>query len=330
MKNSTHYQKYSNNTFSTIKLPQYSFRDIENYFSKLGSDAIENIMIVVQLIAFLFQIIRFYKTKSSRGFSKFICLFLFLGNALRISLCLGTNFKKGILYQSTAIVILQVILIHLSIKYQEDSLNSSKLELHEIKSNDKQLNLENKNNINIIKNFIAAYFSKTFKPKYFRCLFCFKGLNTTHFWDWTEEKQYYKYMLSILLLLLPLMAVFKKNELFLKIINLLSILFISLFCLPQIISTYKSKVTRNISFLMFLFCFLVDTFKLFFYIKYKAQKQLILGVWIQIVLEMILLFQIVLYRNNTFKEKNRMISNKKQIDEINQLMKSIDELNIGK
>ena len=327
MKNTTiNKQNYSNNI-----LPQYSFKNIENYISKLGSDRIENIMMSAQLIAYLFQIIRFYKTKSSKGFSKFICLFLFLGNILRISLCFGTNFKKRILYQSSAIVFLQIILIHLIIKFQDDPLNNSKAELQEIKSsNDKQLNIENKNNINIIKNFIAAYFSKTFKPKYFRWLFCCKGLNPQTFWNWTEEKQYYKYMLLIVVLLFPLCSVFKKNEIFFKMINFLSIFFVALFCLPQVLSNFKSKVTRNISFLMYFFWFLVNCFKLFFYIKYKAQRQLILGVWIQIVLEIILLVQIILYRNNTFKEKNRMISNKKQIEEINQLMKSIDELNVGK
>ena len=329
MKNTTiniNKQNYSNNI-----LHQYSFKNIENYISKLGSDKIENIMIAIQLIANLFQIIRFYKTKSSRGFSKFICLFLFLGNVLRISLCFGTSFKKRIIYHSLGIVFLQIILIHLSIKFQGDPLNNSKAELREIKSsNDKQLNIENKNNINIIKNFIAAYFSKTFKPKYFRWLFCCKGLNPQTFWNWSEEKQYYKYMLLIVVLLFPLCTAFKKNEIFFKVINLLSIFFVSLFCLPQVLSTYKTKVTRNISFLMYFCWFLVNCFKLFFYIKYKAQRQLILGVWIQIVLEIILLIQIILYRNNTFKEKNRMISNKKQIEEINQLMKSIDELNVGK
>ena len=329
--NSLHKHNYSNIIFKNRQLSQYSFKNIENYISKLGSDRIENIMIAAQLIAYLFQIIRFYKTKSSRGFSKFICLFLFLGNVLRISLCFGTNFKKGILYQSIAIVILQIILIHLSVKFQDDPLNSSITELHQIKSsNDKQLNIESKNNINIIKNFIAAYFSKTFKPKYFRWLFCCKGFNPNIFWNWPEEIQYYKYMLFIILVLFPLCTIFKKNEIFFKIINLLSIFFVALFCLPQILSTFKLKLTRNISFLMYLCWFLVDTFKLFFYIKYKAQKQLILGVWIQMVLEMILLVQIIIYRNNTYKEKNRMISNKKQIEEINQLMKSIDELNVGK
>ena len=327
MKNTTvNKQNYSNNI-----LPQYSFKNIENYISKLGSERIENIIISAQLIAYLFQIIRFYKTKSSKGFSKFICLFLFLGNILRISLCFGTNFKKRILYQSSAIVFLQIILIHLIIKFQDDPLNNSKAELQEIKSsNDKQLNIENKNNINIIKNFIAAYFSKTFKPKYFRWLFCCKGLNPQTFWNWTEEKQYYKYMLLIVVLLFPLCSVFKKNEIFFKMINFLSIFFVALFCLPQVLSNFKSKVTRNISFLMYFCWFLVNCFKLFFYIKYKAQRQLVFGIWIQIVLEIILLVQIIIYRNNTFKEKNRMISNKKQIEEINQLMKSIDELNVGK
>ena len=48
-----------------------------------------------------------------------------------------------------------------------------------------------------------------------------------------------------------------------------------------------------------------------------------------VLLDSIVIIQLVLYRNNDFKEMEKH-QNKKQIEEINQLMKSIDELNVAK
>ena len=52
-----------------------------------------------------------------------------------------------------------------------------------------------------------------------------------------------------------------------------------------------------------------------------------IGMGIIVLFDLILTTQLIMYRNNDFKkiEKNQ---NKKQIDEINQLMKSIDELTV--
>ena len=125
------------------------------------------LMIFCPLIVYLFQIRKFYKTKSSKGFSKYMCLLLFLGNILRVFFWYGIRFKKALLYQSLGVVIFQIIFIHLCIKFQEESYNSTTY-LPEIKNiNDSQTKLETKSNINIIKNFIGEYCSKPFKPNVF-------------------------------------------------------------------------------------------------------------------------------------------------------------------
>ena len=81
---------------------------------------------------------------------------------------------------------------------------------------------------------------------------------------------------------------------------------------------------------MMIFCwFFGDCFRIYYNIKYRAPKQLVIGIYVQVMLDLIVLFQLIIYRKNNFKEKDNN-SNKKQIEEINQLMKSIDELNFGK
>ena len=79
-----------------------------------------------------------------------------------------------------------------------------------------------------------------------------------------------------------------------------------------------------------IFCwFLGDSFRLFYNIKFNAPLQLIIGISVQVVLDFVVLLQLIFYRNNDFAQTTKNI-NKKQIEEINQLMKSIDELNTGK
>ena len=75
--------------------------------------------------------------------------------------------------------------------------------------------------------------------------------------------------------------------------------------------------------------FLGDSFRLFYNIKFNAPLQLIIGISVQVVLDFVVLLQLIFYRNNDF-QKSTKNTNKKQIEEINQLMKSIDELNTAK
>ena len=171
-------------------LSQISHKKNHKVITKTSYNGMDIAMIIVPLIAYLFQILKFNKTKSSKGFSKFICLFLFLGNILRIFFWYGTRFRKVLLYQSIGIVLFQIILIHLCVKYQDDS----KLYFPEIKNTNDISTIESKNNINIIKNFIFAYFSK----------------NNKLFWNWTEEKEYYKFIFFISALL-GIFSYFLKN-----------------------------------------------------------------------------------------------------------------------
>jgi uncharacterized protein with PQ loop repeat len=290
-----------------------------NIFTLITSYGMDLSMICAPLIAYLFQINKFYKTKSSRGFSKYLCLLLFLGNIFRIFFWFGTRFKNVLLYQSIGIVIFQIILIHLCIKFQEKSYNSSRSYLPDI-----QLKIEKRSNINLVKNFIAEYYSKTFKPK--QC----QLFNPKLFWKWTKEIEYYKFMCVLTAFLSFLTFFLKKNKLFFQIIGVLCSIFEASVCFPQVIKNCKTKVTKNISFTMIFCWFLGDTFKLFYNIHYKAPIQLIMSISLQISLDFVVLCQIIMYRKNNFTEKNKINANKKQIEEINQLMKSIDEMNVQK
>ena len=315
------------NSLNNIFIRLLSEEAIENSFKfkiyKIFNYSIDFAMIIAPSLTYAFQIIKFNKTKSSQGFSKFICLLIFLGNLLRIFFWLGKRFKKTLLYQSILTVILQIILVHYFMKYQ-----NKKLYLQDIKvpSTNKQLKIEKKNNINLIKNYIAAYFSKTFKPKMFNLS---KIFSIKIFWNWQEEIEYYKFMVLVLIILSILFSIFRKNNLFLQIIGSLSASFEALTCFPQVVENCRTKVTKNISFIMVVCWFFGDSFRFGYNLYYKSPVQLTVGMGIMVLFDSILVMQLIMYRNNDFKELEKH-QNKKQIEEINQLMKSIDELNVAK
>ena len=312
-----------NNIFIRILAEKAIQKSYKNKFPKIFNMSVDLAMIAAPSLAYLFQIIKFNRTKSSQGFSKFICLLIFLGNLLRIFFWFGKRFKKTLLYQSIGAVFFQILLVHYFMKYQ-----NKKLYLQDIKvpSTNKQLRLEKKNNINLIKNYIAAYFSKTFKPRMFSLS---KIFSIKNFWNWQEEIEYYKFMTLFFIILSLLFSVFKKNNIFLQIIGSLSASFEALTCFPQIIENCRTKVTKNVSFMMIIFWLFGDSFRLCYNLYYKTPLQLKVGMGIMVLLDSIVIIQLVLYRNNDFKEMEKH-QNKKQIEEINQLMKSIDELNIAK
>ena len=104
-----------------------------------------------------------------------------------------------------------------------------------------------------------------------------------------------------------------------QLIGVMSALFETFICVPQAVSNCRTKFTKNISFMM-IFCWLIgDSFRLFYNVRYNAPLQLIIGILFQIIINSIVLIQLILYRNNNVKEKERTNPNKKQIEEINQL-----------
>jgi uncharacterized protein with PQ loop repeat len=274
------------------------FKTIINY----GMDIL---MVIAPLLTYCFQIFKFANTKSSKGFSKFICFLLFMGNILRVFFWFGIHFKKTLLYQSIGIVIFQVILIHLCIKYQEIP-------------SQKQILPSNENNNQI-------EFDSLSKRKFIKDLLNWKNtLKIKNIWRWTIEVEYYKFMFLVIFLLSMSYLVLGKFKIFYHLIGIMSAGFESMTCVPQVVENYKTKNVKNISFLMMFFWFCGDSFRLYYNIRYNAPIQMILAVAIQVTADLIVCIQLCFYKDRDLKSK------KIKMEEINSVIKNVDELNIIK
>ena len=288
--------------FLLRNLSDLSKKTKRSFLSKLTEFGMDVAMISAPLLTYLFQINKFHKTKSSKGFSKFICLLLFLGNIFRIFFWFGTHFKRTLLYQSIGIVIFQVILIHLCIKYQDISSL-----------------INNTNNRNSGKPLIYHFINwkKTLSPK--------------NIWKWTKEIEYYKFMLLIIFILSFLGSLLNKFKIYYNLLGIFSAFFESLTCVPQAVTNCQTKNTRNLSFSMIFFWFMGDSFRLYYNIRFKAPIQMIIGIGVQVTLDIIVCLQICVYNKRNLGDTAiiKVISKNKN-NAINNLMKKIDELNIIK
>ena len=289
------------NSFSNIILRNLTSVKKKSILTQLMEFGMDVAMISAPLLTYFFQINKFLQTHSSKGFSKFICLLLFLGNIFRIFFWFGTHFKKTLLYQSIGIVIFQVILIHLCVKYQDNSL------------------ISRSNNITYEKPLIyyLTNWKKTLEPK--------------KIWKWTKEIEYYKFMSLIGLILLIFEIFIGKYKIYYNLLGVFSAFFESMTCVPQAVNNCQTKNTRNISFQMIFFWFLGDSFRLYYNIRFKSPLQMIIGISFQVTLDLIVCAQICFYnKRNLGESKIIKVIPKNKVRAINNLMKKIDELNIIK
>lgn len=250
-------------------------------------------------INYVFQAIKFHKTKSSKGFSKLLCLVVLLSHSFRILFWFGKPFKYSLLLQSVLVNVVLLYLIHLCLKFNgkknnlsnsnsrnvesiSTSTSSSGLEIDKPMKKEKE---ENDSFLKVIKscvNFLNL--SKTLNPRYF--------------WRWDEECEYYKFyflLLATIAVIIRMVYFFYQN--IIEFIGAGSVVLELISSIPQIYEICKDKQTNNISKLMVLMWFLGNIYKLMYNYLYKQPLQLIIGGLISVLLNLILVIQIIIYRN---------------------------------
>ncbi|KAJ5075176.1 pq-loop repeat-containing protein 1-like protein [Anaeramoeba ignava] len=78
-------------------------------------------MVFGPVSGFIYQLMKILKTKSSEGFSSYLCLILTTSNILRIYFWFGNRFSQALVLQSICMITVQVILLRYVIKYRMDS-----------------------------------------------------------------------------------------------------------------------------------------------------------------------------------------------------------------
>ena len=283
------------------------FPDYFNYslFTKIS----DILMIFCPSFGYIAQVNKFKETKSSEGFSKFLCLILLISKILIIYFWIGKQFTIVLLYQSITVIIFQFYLIHVSLYYEN---SNKKNEYKPLSTNEYSLKLNN----NIYDNNIINL-----------------SIDFSNFWKWKNEKEYYKFIIYFFIILSLITNVFYNFPYYFEYIGTISAGLESIIVVPQIYSNYITKNVENISNIMILMWFCGDSFKTIYYYYSNSPIQLIICGILQILLDVIIIFKYYYYNDNKKNMKNNLKkmefnfkkNNKDNDNENNVLMKDGDE-----
>ena len=239
---------------------------------------------------YIFQVQKFHKTKSSKGFSVLICLSNIISHTIKVFFWFGKKFKYTLLVQSISVIIMQLYLIYLTLKYK-DTHTVSSTEASELIP----INRSKKEKITNCINEHLLDWSKT--------------LNTKLIWRWNNSIEYYKfYFLMIFVFTIISLIIGFDNEYYANITGSLSITLDMICSLPQIIEIYKTKDQRNISKIMVFMWFCGNVIKIYYNHVNNSPIQLIIGSYIQVFCNLVLMYLLLYYYIYNKKEPMNSIN----------------------
>lgn len=242
-------------------------------------------------INYIFQAVKFNKTKSSHGFSCYLCLVTMMAHTTKIYYWFGERYKYTLLIQSILVNLILLYILYQCVEYREKKEKASSESL-----------LNNKDNIP--------------KSKTKECLcdffFCRKTFNLKLFWRWDNIIEYYKFFVFILALLTGLLFGFGiENKIYADVLGYTNLILETLCSLPQIIEMYRTKNQRNISKRMILLWFCGNLIKIYYNYYNDSPLILIIGGYIQVYFNIILIGQIIYYYQKNRKESKESHDNNK-------------------
>lgn len=122
--------------------------------------------------------------------------------------------------------------------------------------------------------------------------------NLRFFWRWTDLLSYLEFLCLFTALLALAMYLFIDCEVFVETVGYCALVIESMLGLPQVLKNYKKKSVLGMSLSMVAMWLAGDTFKTGYFIANDVPFQFWLCGLLQITIDLLILFQVCLFRQN--------------------------------
>ncbi|KAG6460866.1 hypothetical protein O3G_MSEX012272 [Manduca sexta] len=256
-------------------------------------------MIIGGVAPYIPQYRQIKRSQDAEGFSLYVCLALLIANTLRILFWFGKRYELPLLIQSIVMNITMFVMIHLCVTVRK-------------------------------KNQIIRARERIFTGAIFMLyilLCCVNGsaqpddtahwldqrsatnggekphrfydMERKYFWAWTDFQSYVDCMLVFSVLGAAITYLLIEFSPFVELIGFLAVFTEAMLGAPQIAKNHQNKSTEGMSVSMVVMWTCGDVFKTAYFIIREAPTQFWVCGSLQVSLDVIILFQVWLYRHNT-------------------------------
>ncbi|XP_018322432.1 PQ-loop repeat-containing protein 1 isoform X2 [Agrilus planipennis] len=133
----------------------------------------------------------------------------------------------------------------------------------------------------------------------------FTDFDPKFFWNWSDFQSYVDCMLVFTIITSILMYVLIRWIYFVEMVGFLAVFTEAMLGTPQLIKNYQNKSTEGMSILMVVMWTCGDIFKTLYFLFRDAPLQFWVCGSIQVVVDVLILFQVYLYRGNVEPQRVR-------------------------
>ncbi|XP_063700553.1 solute carrier family 66 member 2 isoform X1 [Culicoides brevitarsis] len=245
-------------------------------------------MVLGGVLPYVPQYRQIKQTQDADGFSLYVCLSLLMANTLRIFFWFSKRYELPLVVQSIVMNITMFLMIHLCVRVKR---SNAILEAKErVFSGDERATLDSK------ENEVMGLPSQKLKKAHSR--HHLSDFDASYFWAWTDFQSYLDFMLvvwaigaAVTYLMLPFVW-------FMEIVGFMAVFIEAMLGAPQFLKNFRTKSTQGMSIQMVLMWLIGDMFKTVYFIVRDAPTQFWLCGSLQVSLDIAILCQVWMYRNN--------------------------------
>ncbi|XP_004931076.1 PQ-loop repeat-containing protein 1 isoform X2 [Bombyx mandarina] len=240
-------------------------------------------MIIGGVAPYIPQYRQIKKTQDAEGFSLYVCLALLIANTLRILFWFGKRYELPLLIQSIVMNVTMFVMIHLCVSVRKkNQIIRARERIFTAQPDETARWLNQRSGI-----------SGGEKPHRFY------DMERKYFWAWTDFQSYVDCMLVFSVLGAAVTYLLIEFSPFVELIGFMAVFTEAMLGAPQIAKNLQNKSTEGMSVSMVIMWTCGDIFKTAYFIIREAPTQFWVCGGLQVFLDVVILFQVWLYRHNT-------------------------------